>query len=258
MKKSQIIKTITILIMTVFMLQTLLLTSCDQASSKKDDPEKQDPVNEPDDGTETKTETAALGKWNNDYKSAKKLAAKEKLPLFINFSASDFSPSCKYMKETVFDSDEWKAYSKDKFVLFQADLPMKKSSISKSLAAQNSHLRDEYKIEHNTVFLIVEGEDVRGRLVGERDITPKRFIEQVDAILNPKRLKPLTLRAKNGIRAKVEGDDDFYVPNTTRKFQVKDSGAEPGEWSQDLEASIALAKKTSKPILLNFTDGSDT
>ena len=83
--------------------------------------------------------------WNNDYEEVIKEAQSSDKNILIYFSGSDWCKPCIQMKNLILDTDEFKAYSENNFILYQADFPrLKKNKPSKSTEAQNEKLASKY------------------------------------------------------------------------------------------------------------------
>jgi thioredoxin-related protein len=121
--------------------------------------------------------------WLNNLDEAK-LDAKENHKLIIlNFSGSDWCGPCIKMHKQIFDSEEFKAYSKENLVLVNADFPrMKKNQPDKKQLAVNSALADKYNKEgiFPLTLLLDAGGKVIKRWEGLPKVTPAEFVSQIN------------------------------------------------------------------------------
>lgn len=122
--------------------------------------------------------------WLNNLDEAK-LEAKENHKLIVlNFSGSDWCGPCIKMHKQLFDSEEFKAYSKDNLVLVNADFPrMKKNQPDKKQLAINSALADKYNKEG--IFPLTLLLDASGKIIkrweGLPKVTPAEFVSQINS-----------------------------------------------------------------------------
>ena len=101
--------------------------------------------------------------WLTDINKAKKEAAEKKLPILADFAGSDWCGWCIKLDKEVFSQKEFKAFAKDRVVLFLADFPRKKE-LSAEVKAQNEQLQQAYGIEgFPTVLLLDAGGKVIAR-----------------------------------------------------------------------------------------------
>jgi len=128
---------------------------------------------------------AVPGKWTQDFDAAKELAAAQNLPLFLNFTGSDWCGWCKLMDRLVFSQKEWKSWAKDKVVLVFIDFPRDESQVPKKYRSRNRKLQEQYGVRGYPTYIVLspDGTKVLGRLGASREATPASFIEQLSALL---------------------------------------------------------------------------
>ncbi|MCH2196572.1 thioredoxin family protein [Kordia sp.] len=85
--------------------------------------------------------------WLTDFEEAKKIAKKEKKPILIYFTGSDWCPPCKMLKEDFFYTEKFKEKSKD-FVLVMADFPRRIDIITDEQRQQNQKLARKYNTKN--------------------------------------------------------------------------------------------------------------
>ncbi len=195
------------------------------------------------------TRGAELGQWTHDFEAAVELATAKKLPLFLNFTASDYSPPCRQMAEAVFAKPEWLAYATTHLVLVAVDFPMDETRVPAVYRQRNERLAQRWVVESYPTFLILDSgaEQELARLGVIQKPTPQTFIAKVkDALARKAKDKPAPVKLQP---VEIAGASAAQL-----EFML--TGAAPAKWTQDLEAAVALAQKTGQPILLNFT-GSD-
>jgi len=131
------------------------------------------------------TEGAEAGRWTMDYEAAVALADEKDLAILLNFTGSDWCGWCKLMDEAVYAKDEWKEYATSKLVLVTLDFPRDTSIVPEQFVEQNERLREKYAVRGYPTYLILDsdGETRLGQLGAGRDMTPAKFIEQVEGVL---------------------------------------------------------------------------
>lgn len=95
-------------------------------------------------------------KWLTNFKEAQKLAAKEKKPMLVNFTGSDWCGWCIKLHQEVFSKDDFKVWAKQKVVLVELDYPSEKVKQSKEIKNQNSALLEQYDIEGLPTVLFLD------------------------------------------------------------------------------------------------------
>ncbi len=128
---------------------------------------------------------AEVGKWTQDYDAAVKLAAEKKLPLFVNFTGSDWCGWCKLMDREVFSKDEWKNWATNKIVLAYVNFPNNEKLVPKEYVKRNQALQSEFGVRGYPTYVVLyfDGRTEWGRLGASRDATPAKFIKELEALL---------------------------------------------------------------------------
>ena len=124
------------------------------------------------------------GKWLEDFDEAVAAATAANLPLFLNFTGSDWCPWCKFADDRVFSRKEWKHYAASRLVLVVVDFP-RKQPLPKKQSEANQALAQRFGVGGFPTFLILspDGRTVLGRLGISRDANFDQFPAQVDRIL---------------------------------------------------------------------------
>ena len=95
--------------------------------------------------------------WLTDFNQAKKEAAEKKLPILADFSGSDWCGWCIKLDKEVFSQKEFKAFAKDRVVLFRADFPRAKE-LKAEIKAQNEQLSKTYGIKGFPTVLLLDAD----------------------------------------------------------------------------------------------------
>jgi thioredoxin-related protein len=119
--------------------------------------------------------------WTTDIETAKATAASESKLILLSFSGSDWCSNCIRLEKTLFDSEEFKSYYADHYVLLKADFPMKKKNkLSPEQTAHNEKLAEKYNKSGTfpTVYILNAAGEVVGKLEHPKD-TAAEYIAQL-------------------------------------------------------------------------------
>ena len=130
-------------------------------------------------------EGASLGNWTQDLEAAKVLAKEKNLPLFLNFTGSDWCGWCIRTDESVFEKEEWKDFAKEKLVLVAIDFPQDKSKVPADFRNRNQQLQEEFGVSGYPTFVLLgsDGNTKLGSFGTSQEATPETFIKQIRDIL---------------------------------------------------------------------------
>jgi protein disulfide-isomerase len=84
--------------------------------------------------------------WHTDIKKAIEVSNKEKKPLFLFFTGSDWCGWCIRLQKEVFKTSEFMAWAKDNVVLVDLDFP-RRTPQSDELKQQNAQLQQVFNIQ---------------------------------------------------------------------------------------------------------------
>lgn len=104
---------------------------------------------------------AQEAQWLTDFDKAKKTAQKQKKPILMYFTGSDWCGPCKMLKKDFWQSEAFVAQSKD-FVLLEVDVPFRLDVISEAQMKKNKALQAKYNKEKS--FPTVLALDASGRV----------------------------------------------------------------------------------------------
>lgn len=139
---------------------------------------------------------AVPGRWTQDYTAAQALAKERNLPLFLNFTGSDWCPWCKLMDKEVFSTDEWEAFAPSLVLVF-LDRPSG-YKLPDKVNKQNAKLREQYAIEgFPTYVLTLPDGTPLDRLGATREPDPELFIQKIRNAI-PADLVPKAMPAAPG------------------------------------------------------------
>ncbi len=106
--------------------------------------------------------------WTEDFEAAKKLAAKEKKDLLMDFTGSDWCAYCIKLKKEVLSKPEFISTVPKSFVLVELDFPQEKEQDAK-IKAQNEKLQKDYSIDGYPTVLLA---DAAGRVYAKTGYMP--------------------------------------------------------------------------------------
>lgn len=124
--------------------------------------------------------------WQTDFDTAKQLASQKDEPIVLVFQGSDWCAPCIKLDREIWSSDEFKNYSKEHFVMLQADFPRKKANaLPDAQQEKNNKLAEKYNTQGYFPFVVVL--DKNGKVLGETGYvktSPSEYINQLNAFLN--------------------------------------------------------------------------
>ncbi|MBQ4821922.1 thioredoxin family protein [Aquimarina sp. MMG016] len=100
--------------------------------------------------------------WIQNWKSAKIKAKKERKPILMYFSGSDWCRPCKMLQEDFFNSQKFEQY-KNSFIFLYIDIPRNKDLLSKEQNIENNKLVELYNKEKS--FPLINIMDDKGKVL---------------------------------------------------------------------------------------------
>ncbi|PTX59755.1 thioredoxin-like protein [Kordia periserrulae] len=123
--------------------------------------------------------TVNAQEWNTNFKEAQAQASNEHKNILLVFSGSDWCAPCIKLEKSIFQSEAFKTFAADNYILVRADFPKrKKNKLSQAQQEQNNQLAATYN--SNGYFPLVVLLDEKGTVVGKtgyKNTTPKAYIE---------------------------------------------------------------------------------
>ncbi len=121
--------------------------------------------------------------WLTDFEMAKKNAKNDDLNIILVFQGSDWCAPCIKLDKEIWDTEEFKTYSKNHFVMLKADFPKrKKNALSVDQQAHNDKLAEAYN--KNGYFPYVVVLDENGNVLGStgyKKSSPKEYIKILES-----------------------------------------------------------------------------
>ncbi|MDA3884613.1 MAG: FAD:protein FMN transferase, partial [Candidatus Delongbacteria bacterium] len=127
--------------------------------------------------------------WLTDFDTAIKKAVAENKPVVLVFQGSDWCTPCIKLSMNIWNTDEFKKYSKENYIMLMADFPRKKANkLSKEQQKKNQELFDKYNASDSVPFVVIL--DKNGKVLGNtgyKDISPAEYIKILNSFI-PKTL----------------------------------------------------------------------
>lgn len=115
---------------------------------------------------------AYSSEWMTDFDAACARAAAENKAILVNFTGSDWCGYCMRMKRNVLDKPEFLAYTRDKFVLLEIDLPRRKHVDEDELEKRRNLCRRYEATGFPTFVTLNPDGEMLGGWVGARPDVP--------------------------------------------------------------------------------------
>ncbi len=94
--------------------------------------------------------------WENSYDKAIKKAKKEKKPILVFFTGSDWCGPCKMLKADFFKTKRFQKIADDYFILYEADFPKRKGNLSEEKRKKNYWLGGMYDVNSYPTIVIID------------------------------------------------------------------------------------------------------
>ncbi|EPR74395.1 Thioredoxin Disulfide Isomerase [Winogradskyella psychrotolerans RS-3] len=129
--------------------------------------------------------TASAQEWQTDFAVAKEIAAKESKPIILVFQGSDWCGPCIKLDREIWNTDTFKTYANENYVMLKADFPKrKKNALSEAQTKVNALLAETYNKQGFFPFVVVL--DSNGKVLGEnsyKKTTPENYIKELNAFI---------------------------------------------------------------------------
>lgn len=123
--------------------------------------------------------------WQFDLNEAQEKAKNENKIIVLVFSGSDWCAPCIKLEKEIWNSEEFKAYAQDNFVMVRADFPRKKENkLTPEQQQKNNQLAEKYNPQGYFPLVVVMDKDlaVLGR-TGYKKLTPTGYIEHLNSFI---------------------------------------------------------------------------
>ena len=129
--------------------------------------------------------------WYTDMNQAIAISQKEKKPMMLFFTGSDWCGWCIRLQNEVFKKDEFTKWAKENVVLVDIDFP-KKNTQTDAIKQQNNQLQQTFAVQgYPTVFFVTADKDGKVNLppLGKSGYMaggPDKWIEGANAMIQKK------------------------------------------------------------------------
>lgn len=123
--------------------------------------------------------------WKETYAKAVVSAKDESKPIVLVFAGSDWCAPCIKLDKSIWQSEEFKTYSKENYILYKADFPRKKANqLSANLAEQNAALADRFNPKgHFPLVVVLNSEEMVLGKMDYKNAAPKDYISLLNNCL---------------------------------------------------------------------------
>jgi thioredoxin-related protein len=101
--------------------------------------------------------------WEATYKGALKKSKKEKKPVLIYFTGSDWCGPCKVLDKKLFHTEKFKELADKDLILYEADSPRNKDIISPEKLEINNDLKRKFKVRSFPTLVFINH---KGKIIG--------------------------------------------------------------------------------------------
>ncbi|MBE6435368.1 MAG: DUF255 domain-containing protein [Akkermansiaceae bacterium] len=200
---------------------------------------------------------AAL-EWTTDLDAARTRAAAEGKSVLVDFTGSDWCGYCIQLKRNVFDTPEFEAYAKDKFLFVEVDVPQDIKRIGQELYNKNQQLCKQYKISGFPTIMVMSPEGyVIGGFVGGSNMA--RTKDSLNAALQNAQKVQAASKLQGVEKAKLLAEvhsslsGDLKAANTAMMNDIAAADVDNVTGMKDL--SKATAQMDELQAKLNATHG---
>lgn len=121
--------------------------------------------------------------WITDFETAKQEAKDKNQKIILVFQGSDWCAPCIKLEREIWNTETFKSYAVDHFVMLQADFPRKKQNkLDNELQEKNNALAEKYNKNGYFPFVVIL--DHKGNVLGEtgyKKISPKEYIDELNS-----------------------------------------------------------------------------
>jgi len=99
------------------------------------------------------------------YKQALNKSRKEKKPVLIYFTGSDWCGPCKILDKTLFHTEKFKAIADKDLILLEVDIPRRIDLLSAKQMRHNKNIQEIYNVRSFPTVMIV---NYKGKKIAEK------------------------------------------------------------------------------------------
>lgn len=123
--------------------------------------------------------------WLTDFETAKSKAQQEEKTIILVFQGSDWCAPCIKLDKEIWNTEEFKNYAKDHFVMLQADFPKrKKNALSETQQKHNNQLAEKFnKNGYFPYVVILNSEGTILGSTGYKKTTPASYLRHLESFI---------------------------------------------------------------------------
>lgn len=123
--------------------------------------------------------------WVSNFDQALETAVSENKPVILVFSGSDWCAPCIKLDKSVWQTDAFKAYAKDHYVLYKADFPRKKANQpNEGRLAKNKELAEKYNPKgHFPLVLVLDANGKTLGTTGFKNLGADAYVSHLNSFL---------------------------------------------------------------------------
>lgn len=129
--------------------------------------------------------TIVAQEWLTDFTTAKDLAAVDNRPIILVFQGSDWCAPCIKLDRDIWQSEAFKEYAAQHYIMLLADFPRKKkNALSDAQTHANALLADAYNPNGNFPLVLVL--DTAGKILGKtgyKKTSPQKYIDLLNSFI---------------------------------------------------------------------------
>lgn len=130
------------------------------------------------------TSLAAVPKgWTDDFEAAQKRAEKEKLPLLVLFTGSDWCPWCVRLEQEIVSKPAFADVVVKEFVPVFLDFPNDESLVKPELRKKNEQLAMKYRVRGFPSVLLMDAAGKVKARTGYRAGGPEEYVKHLRGLL---------------------------------------------------------------------------
>lgn len=131
--------------------------------------------------------------WHTDMAKASELSIKEKKPLMLFFTGSDWCGWCIRLQNEVFKKDDFTKWAKENVILVELDFP-RRTPQDEAVKMQNQQIQQIFKVRgYPTVWMVNPEETAEGKInlnaLGSTGYVaggPDKWLDAVNSIIKKK------------------------------------------------------------------------
>ncbi len=122
--------------------------------------------------------------WHNNFEEAKAEALKENKKILLVFQGTDWCAPCIKLEKDVWETEVFKSYAKENYVLVKAEFPRKKkNALPTEQQEKNNKLAEKYNSKGYFPLVVVFNS--KGEVIGEagyKKLSAEDYIKHLESL----------------------------------------------------------------------------